>query len=64
MTVLIDAARVAPANKARREVPANKALADMTVRELVAICADERIETGSKPRKADLVAAIEAARGA
>ena len=38
-------------------------LATLTVKELVAICVKEGIETPSKPKKADLIAAIQAARG-
>ena len=37
--------------------------ATLTVKELVAICVKEGIETPSKPKKADLIAAIQAARG-
>ena len=55
---------VAPGGaSAKVAAPEGKALADMTVKELVEICANERIDTPSKPKKADLVAAIEAARG-
>lgn len=36
-------------------------LATLTVKELVAICVERKIETPSKPKKADLIAAIRAA---
>ena len=39
-------------------------LASMTVKQLVAICARRQIETPNKPRKADLIAAIQAADAA
>lgn len=38
-------------------------LATLTVRELSAICSERGIEVPNKPRKADLIAAIRAARG-
>ena len=41
--------------------PEQPALATLTVKELVAICVERKIETPSKPKKADLIAAIEAA---
>ena len=49
----------APAGGAQPEREAD--LASLTVKELVAICADRKITTPNKPRKADLIAAIEAA---
>jgi len=42
---------------------ASPPLATLTVKELAAICDEENIEIPKKPRKADLIAAIEAARG-
>lgn len=42
-------------------VPEGPALATMTVRELSRICAERGIETPAKPKKAELVALIEAA---
>jgi len=41
--------------------PEQPDLATLTVKELVAICAERKIETPNKPKKADLIAAIEAA---
>lgn len=35
-------------------------LANMTVKELVALCKDRGIDVPPKPRKADLIAALEA----
>lgn len=45
------------------EVQAAEDLQAMKVRDLVAICAHEGIETPAKPKKADLIAAIVVARG-
>ena len=41
--------------------PEQPDLATLTVKELVAICVERKIETPNKPKKADLIAAIEAA---
>ena len=43
--------------------PSDAPLESLTVRQLVSICADRKIDTPSKPRKADLIAAIRAAGG-
>lgn len=43
------------------ERPEQPELAALTVKELVAICVERKIETPSRPRKADLIAAIRTA---
>lgn len=43
------------------KTPEKPELATLTVKELAAICAERGIEMPSKPKKADLIAAIEAA---
>lgn len=47
--------------EARKEAPPREDLASLTVKELLAICAERGIETPPKAKKADIVSAIESA---